>query len=141
MINIEERHEYWWNFLLERMSVWDNFNRELPKIKFVIHTTKAAARANEKECTYNLNYAIQEGDEYDETVCHEICHSFTMRLFPWCKHGLLWRYAFNVVCRSKRGEHHEYREITHKKDRPKEIEVIQELLKLQKKIAVCENQR
>jgi len=133
MINIKERHAYWWNYLLENMKVPPTFCKTIPAIQLETKISRKAGQANSKECVYNLCYALQEGDNYDETICHEVCHTFTMRLYRNAGHGCLWHYVYNVVCNSERGRYHSYNQPV----MTPEIETIKELLKLQKKIAAC----
>ena len=135
MIDIKTRHEYWWDYLLSQAVVPDGFDRTVPKIKFSTKLTRVAGKAGTSRCEYNLNYALQEGDAYDETVCHEICHTFAKRIYPWSSHGALWHYFYNVVCTSKRGRYHSYKSIVHKDDRTETMKAMKELLKLQKRIA------
>lgn len=139
MIDIGKRHKYWWDYLLSQAVVPENFDRSVPGIELVTRLSRKAGKADTKRCEYNLNYACQEGDTYDETICHEICHVFALRIYPWVTHGALWHYFYNVVCESKRGKYHSYRAITRKDDRTEEMKQIKELLKLQKKLAAAES--
>ena len=133
MINIRERHEYWWNFLLEKVYVPAMYDREAPGIKLSTRSSRSAGRANHSWCEYNLNYALQEGDKFDETICHEVCHTFTLRFYRNEGHGNFWRYVYQVICDSGRGQYHHYQQPI---ETP-ELEAIKELLKLQKKLAAC----
>ena len=133
MINIRERHEYWWNFLLEKIYVPAAYDRSMPRIKLTTRKSSTAGRACTLWCEYNLTYALQEGDKYDETICHEVCHTFANRLYRNEGHGTFWRYAFNVICDSGRGQYHHYQRPV---ETP-ELVAIKELLKLQKKLAAC----
>ena len=90
MIDIKKRHRYWWYYLLERVWAPDNFDRVFPGIEFSTRLTRFAAKANSTRCEYNINYALQENDKYDETICHEVCHTFAKRLLPHPTHESLW---------------------------------------------------
>ena len=133
MINIRERHEYWWNFLIEKVYVPAMYDRSIPGIKLSTRSSRVAGQANRLWCEYNLGYALQEGDKFDETICHEVCHTFTMRLYRNEGHGNFWRYVYQVVCDSGRGRYHSYQRPV----KTPEIEAIKELLRLQKKLAAC----
>lgn len=138
MIDIKARHEYWWNYLLERLPVPDDFDRTLPGIELTTKLSRTAGWAYRNRCVYNLNYAVQKDVEYDETVCHEICHVFVDRI-PTGKykgHTSLWYYLYNVVCQSQRDKFHSYRPITLEQTR-----LMRKLLKTQEKIAACEEQQ
>jgi len=134
MINIKERHEYWWNFLIEKCSVPTTFDKRTPAIKLSTRNSKTAGRACTAWCEYNLTYALQEGDKYDETVCHEVCHAFTNRIFHRREaHYSLWEYVYKVICDSGRDQYHSYQRPV---ETP-ELEAIKKLLKLQKKLTAC----
>lgn len=138
MINVKERHEYWWNPLLTRMWVPLEFCIIPPEIKFVNRNSRTAGRAWASTCEYNLNYIIQENNKYNETICHEICHSFAKRLISdssW--HGDLWTYLYVKVCGQCRSQYHNYQRPV---ETP-EIKAIKELLRLQKKISACTKER
>jgi len=107
---IEERHEYWWNYLLAHVPLSKNFDINTPEIFYTTRRSRVAATANRSYCEYNLGYVVQESqEEYDVTVCHEICHSFADRLVSRrAKHGTLWEYLFNIVCKQTRGQRHSY---------------------------------
>lgn len=110
---VKERHEYWWDYLLKR--VW------VPLINWNTRASRVAGRANYKMCQYNINYILQEQGNYDETICHEVCHVFAKRLMAasaW--HDSLWKYLYNIVT---------------KHNQPEEVKMIAELLKLQKKLS------
>lgn len=132
---VEERHAYWWDYLLERVWVPENFNRDVLKIKYSTRLSKSAATANTYFCTYNLNYVLQEQGAYDETICHEVCHVFARRIFTYVGHDTLWRYFYNVVCKTNRGQYHDYKLIIRKTQRTENMKAVKELLKLQEKIA------
>ena len=104
-----ERHEYWWNFLLENVTVTSDFRREIPKLRISTRKSRVAGRGCSKYCEYNLNFIVQEQGHYDETVCHEICHAFAMRLMPNTEHGSFWYYLYNVVCKINRDRYHDYK--------------------------------
>lgn len=139
MINVKERHEYWWDYLLERVWVPETFGRDAPKIEFSTKLGRVAGKAGTSRCEYNLNYALQEGDKYDETICHEICHVFAKRLLPHSSHDSLWYYLYNVVCDSNRSQYNSYSSIVRKDDRTEEMKAVKELLRLQKKVAACKS--
>ena len=136
MIDVKERHAYWWNFLLERVWVPEDFNREIPEVRLTTRLSRTAGRANCVWAEYNLNFVLQEGDKYDETICHEVCHCFANRLVRWTKHGSLWAYIYNEVCAATRGRYHSYS----KPVKTEAVEAIKEMMRLQKKIAACKNQ-
>ena len=139
---VKGRHEYWWNILLDRVYVPKQFNRTMPKIKFTTRPSKVAGRACNNWCEYNLNYVLQEQGTYDDTICHEVCHTFAERLIPGTKHYNLWAYLYNIVCSANRGRYHDYK-IVNRKNQAEEIKKIEELLKMQvvlKKISACMKQ-
>lgn len=111
---IAQRHSHWWRYLIDSQRFLPNeFNRSTPVIRYVAKPARAAGWATASYCEYNIAYWLQEGDKYDETICHEVCHSFTMRLLPrTANHGDLWRYLYNAVCGFKRNRYHNYRRIT-----------------------------
>ena len=133
MINIRERHEYWWNFLLEKVYVPEAYDREVPVIKLSTQSSRTAGRACIMWCEYNLGYALQEDDKFDETICHEVCHAFANRLYRNEGHGNFWRYCYQVICDSGRGRYHSYQRPV----KTPEIEAIKKLLTLQKKLVAC----
>lgn len=128
-----ERHEFWWNYLLENAKYPENFNRKLPVIKWNDRKSGTAGWANYAYCKYNLHYVLSEGENYDDTIAHELCHVFDRRLMAVVKtirpvrdgHGGLWAYLYNVVCKVERGKYHSY-------DAPKVDEQIKQLRKLRK---------
>lgn len=134
-MNIPERHEYWWNYLLDHVYVPENFERELPLFEYVTRISRVAGTASSRSVRYNLNYVLQEGAKYDETVCHEICHVFANRLVPGTKHGSLWYYLFNVVCKVERGQHHSYSRPT--PETKNNSKVLKKLIKLQEELSKC----
>jgi len=139
MINwVKERHEFWWNLLLERVYIHKNFDKRLPKIKWTTKVSSTAGQANRLMCNYNLNYVMQEQGKYDETICHEICHTFADRLIVRSGHRDLWRYLYNIVCGAERGRYHHYKIVT-KETQPEEVKLIAELLKVQKKLSACQS--
>lgn len=141
MIDVKTRHEYWWNYLLSQAAVPDDFDRTIPKIEFSTKLGRVAGKAGTSRCEYNLNYALQEGDAYDDTVCHEVCHVFAKRIYPWSRHDSLWHYLYNVVCESRRGRYHSYKSIVRKEDRTPGMKAMKEMLRLQKKIAAAEKSK
>ena len=136
---VEERHKYWWNYLLERVWVPEIFDRTPPRIQYSTRLSKSAGTAHTYYCTYNLNYVLQEQGNYDETICHEVCHAFARRIFVRVGHDTLWRYLYNVVCKSHRGQYHDYKLIIRKTQRTESMKAVKELLRLQEKIAACES--
>ncbi len=138
---IKERHKYWWNFLMARVTVTpDEFDGTLPEIRYTTRIGRVAGRANGEWCQYNLAYAIQEGkDSYDVTICHEICHVFSRRLLGYkVSHGSLWEYLFNVVCQQKRGRYHSYSKPAKTGAAAQTLKVTNQLLKLQKQLDALE---
>jgi len=133
-----ERHHYWWDYLLKRVWVPDEFDQSVPPIKWNTRASRTAGRANNKTCEYNVNYILQEQGAYDETICHEVCHVFAKRLIKFSTHDTLWEYLFNVVCKAQRGKYHNYKIVT-KQNQTKEAKMVAELLKLQKKLSSCRN--
>jgi len=134
-MNVQERHKYWWNYLLDHVYVPENFNRELPPFEYVTRISRVAGTASMIKVTYNLNYVVQEGDSYDDTVCHEICHVFADRLIPRTKHGTLWHYLFNVVCKAERGRYHNYSRPT--LETKNNVKALKKLIKLQEELSKC----
>jgi len=111
---LKERHEFWWNHLLENMP-HPGITTTAPKILYETRLSSVAARANTYWCKYNLHYLFNEGNDYDETIAHEVCHTFVNRVevgMPQTgrtgSHNILWFYAYNVVCGIDRGATHSY---------------------------------
>jgi len=75
---IEFRHWHW-------CAVLEKFTREhAPKVKtrrpdcsIVCRRSRASGRYRPFDgCRYYLQYAMIEGDEYDETIAHEVAHHY-----------------------------------------------------------------
>lgn len=111
---IAQRHHYWWNFLLQSQQLLPaNFDQTLPAIRYTAKPSRAADWATSSWCEYNLAYWFQEGNKYDGTICHEVCHAFAGRLlYSKQGHSDLWRYFYEVACGMKRGRYHDYKRIT-----------------------------
>lgn len=65
--------------ILRNQTVTMGFRvRPIPAIHIVDATFVACGQYNpvENRCTYSLPYAVYCGDEYRETVAHEVCHAF-----------------------------------------------------------------
>jgi len=135
---VVERHKFWWEFLLEHCAVPNGFDTRLPKIEWFDSRSDTAAFAGYYDCKYNLRYVLSELEEYDTTVCHEICHTFTKRVvyknsfIPRKKdhHGQLWSYFYNVVCGAERGRYHNYK----RPEMTEEVKALREVLRLKEKI-------
>ena len=125
---IKERHEYWWNYLLERVWVPENFKSAIPETRFVTKKSRIAGSASSMYCEYNLLYAMEQGEEFDETICHEICHTFAKRIKLHEGHGSFWEYLYQVVCGVKRGKYHYYKKPN--EDTIAAAKAIRKLLKL-----------
>ena len=143
---VKGRHSFWWKHLVEKAghSLPINFDVEMPSCVFLDKGKRIAGSANRRECTYNLQYALSEDDVYDVTICHEICHTFDLRMnlcafnqyednYSHDAHGSFWRYLFNVICNQKRGRYHAY-------DHPDEsvhttLKQLKQLKRLQRKAA------
>ena len=108
---VESQHTYWWEYLFVNVFTPPEFDIIVPDVKFTYRISRVAGRANSTWCQYNIPYALQEGENYDETICHEVCHVFAKRLCKnWNeKHGSLWYYLYQVVCGFDRGAKHTYR--------------------------------
>jgi predicted SprT family Zn-dependent metalloprotease len=91
MMWIEERHEFWWRKLVGMHEGSKGF-LILPEIRYYARKSRTAAFAKKFSCTYNINFAFSVGEkEYDETICHEVCHSFLMQTGKDDGHGFNWR--------------------------------------------------
>lgn len=112
---VKVRHEYWWNHLLNNVQRPAGFNDVMPSFKLEPSTKNWAGWANEHRCVYNLMYVTTTGDEFDDTICHEVCHVFARRMQRFFKmkrktgwHDAFWAYCFNVICSVPRGQYHDY---------------------------------
>ena len=102
----KERHEFWWQHLLDNMKYPDNFDMSIPELEFTYNKSNCAGTASYVGCTYNFNYLSEFKEDFDSTIAHEICHVFVSRLQAFCLHiqrvkgghGPLWFYTYNVVC-------------------------------------------
>ena len=111
MVNLKERHKFWWDILCNRVWLPLDFDKSLPGFEITSRLSKTAGFAcyRESKCIYNINYAIDNGQEYDNIICHELCHLMAYKLDRKASHCTLWRYLYNVVCCQKRDRYHSYR--------------------------------
>jgi hypothetical protein len=113
------RHEYWWHKLQDAVPALRD--RRTPEAAFFVEATLTAGSCNKHDgmCEYNLAYAMTtHDDEYDVTICHELCHAAVLMLNPWAArkrsadgtrgHGELWCFLFNTLMGQDRGQGHDY---------------------------------
>jgi len=109
---VKERHNYWWTYLLRQVPYLTMSNTAAPICGFMSRKSGLAGVClkGAKTCRYNLAFAITTTrDDYDTTICHEVCHAFAKRLVPGSSwHGSLWQFLWYVVCGSKRERYHDY---------------------------------
>lgn len=110
---LEQRHEYWWEYLLEKLECLTRdhltYLKKSPICELAIRTSIKTAWANFHRVQYNLNFLYTTSKkEYDQTICHEICHVFSYRYLKSKGHSKLWKMLFNNICKQQRGRFHDY---------------------------------
>lgn len=96
------RHHDWWEFLIHKLPLPGNFDIREPEVKFHYTRSRWAGRANGAWCKYALPWAFSERENYDGTIAHELCHTFSKRASGFnANHGAFWFYLIRVVCRFK----------------------------------------
>lgn len=104
---IRERHFYWCLRIEEygRTAHGEPFQCVLNAIRPTLEldgNVRAWAgefHRRERVCKYAVLYAFKIGDEFDETIAHEVCHAYQRSFLKDCKsHGELFYYLLRVVC-------------------------------------------
>jgi predicted SprT family Zn-dependent metalloprotease len=86
-----------------------------PKLEIKLMGARAAGRFRRRGnmCTYYLPYLLIEGAKYEETIAHEVCHSFTKQIMPSSKwHGDLFFFFLRIVCKFPTAERCHYSSVT-----------------------------
>jgi len=105
---IEERHAYWWNFLLKMEQVPSTFDASLPEIEWTGKISRqVAGKASKTSCQYVLAYLLQEEEGYDVVIIHDVCHVFAIRCSQY-GHCAYWFHLCNDVCGSIQEQKHSY---------------------------------
>lgn len=133
---VTERHNYWYGYL-RNWCLHAGINPPLsPRCETVIDGYKKAGWYSQgpgslRSCTYDLAYVIVAGERYDETIAHEMCHAFqrTVANGKTHKHGEIFFFLLNVVCKIPRGKFHNY-------DCNK-AKAIAKIMNMQVKISAC----
>jgi len=95
-----KRHRHWCHRL---QTIGEVLEMEFtpPKCEFSTRTSKSAGVyfPKERKCRYYLAYIILAGKKYDETIAHEIAHSFVYqtKIRAAC-HGDLFRFVVHRMC-------------------------------------------
>lgn len=104
---VREWHAYWCDHL-ENFAACFGVKHQRPKIFFRCNGTKIAGtfRPGNNTCYYSVPYVIACGNEYYETVAHEVCHSYQYALMPKCKpHGDFFLFLMRQVCKFPKHVH------------------------------------
>ena len=135
---VEQRHAYWWDTLCHDVKTPVGTDLDRPECRFNDKVSSFAGKANTTWCEYNLNYVFMMREQFDETIAHEVCHTFVNRVRKVNSnlfrvnggHGPLFFYLYNVILEVNRNECHHY---------PKciltdEVKAIRKIKKLQAQI-------
>ena len=106
-----DRHSYWWNVV--KNSFPQLSDKPEPEFRLNIRPANFSGRAGRDRqtfkyyCEYRVCYFHEPN--YDETICHEICHIAAHIVNGgYFDHGAIWKYFFNHVCQINRGRCHNY---------------------------------
>ena len=79
-----------------------------PAIRYSARPARVAGRGGRSFCQYNLAYAVEQGEDYDTTIAHEIAHSVADQLYHGDWHGTLWKYIFYRLLAFPESRYHTY---------------------------------
>lgn len=102
---IVERHKHWCDYLQRwvesQVPVYNGRPIEIPALEIRATASKSAGmyRSATHTCRVSLPYHLLYPQHTDETIAHEVVHSYQRRALPGCQwHGDMFLFMLRQVC-------------------------------------------